>query len=99
MGQAGEVVAAEGYASIGGNGAGTRQSKRAMEFFTKADNALEDALRYFSMVEDVEKQCEVLAKKATLKRAMGDGAMAESCAARYLALRNGRGSAGVGRAV
>ena len=56
-------------------------------------------MRHFALVEDVEKQCEVLAKKATLKRAMGDGAMAESCAARYLALRNGRGSAGVGRAV
>lgn len=100
MGQAGEVVAAEGgygqQSRLAGMSPG---NKRAIEFFTKADNALEDALRYFSMVEDVRKQCEVLAKKATLKRAMGDHGMAENCAARYLALKSGRTSATIGRAV
>ena len=97
MGQAGEMVAAEGLGRVAGPGTG--QSKKVTEFFTKADHALEDALRYFSMVEDVEKQCEMLAKKASIKRAMGDDAMAENCAARYLALRSGRGGATVGRAV
>ncbi|KAK4211823.1 anaphase-promoting complex subunit 5-domain-containing protein [Rhypophila decipiens] len=100
MGQAGEIVTAEGgYGQHGRFGGTSQGNKRATEFFTKADNALEDALRYFSMVEDVKKQCEVLAKKATLKRAMGDYVMAENCAARYLALKNGQTSATVGRAV
>lgn len=113
MGQAGEIVTAEGgsygdqrpqsqQSSRLGGGTSTspgKKNKRATEFFTKADNALEDALRYFSMVEDVQKQCEALAKKATLKRAMGDHGMAENCAARYLALKSGTTSATVGRAV
>ncbi|KAM7208973.1 Anaphase-promoting complex subunit 5 domain containing protein [Naviculisporaceae sp. PSN 640] len=104
MGQAGEIITGEG--EEGSRAVETtalpspsKKNKRATEFFTKADNALEDALRYFSMVEDVQKQCEVLAKKATLKRAMGDLGMAESCAARYLALKSGTTSATVGRAV
>jgi anaphase-promoting complex subunit 5 len=57
------------------------------EFLTKAHEALGSAFNYFSAVEDIEKQCEMLAKKATLMRAMGDYVRSEDYAARYVALK------------
>ncbi len=47
---------------------------------------LDEALRCFSAVEDVDKKCEVLAKKAAIFRAEGDWAGMEGCADRYLGL-------------
>lgn len=48
--------------------------------------ALDEALRCFSAVEDVDRRCEVLAKKAAVSRAEGDWAGAEGCADQYLGL-------------
>ncbi|KAK0655482.1 putative APC5 protein [Cercophora newfieldiana] len=73
-GQAGEVDAK------------TQKQKRT-ECMTKAHEALDSALAYFATVEDVEKQCEMLAKQATLMRAMGDHVRSEEYAAKYLALK------------
>jgi anaphase-promoting complex subunit 5 len=56
-------------------------------FMAKAYEALDSAFKYFSLVEDVEKQCEMMAKKSTLMRAMGDYARSEDYAATYLALK------------
>ncbi len=47
---------------------------------------LDAAFRYFSVVEDVEKRCEMMAKKAALYRAEGDFVRAEGCADSYLTL-------------
>jgi anaphase-promoting complex subunit 5 len=66
---------------------GAAQMHKRTEFMTKAHEALDSAFKYFCLVEDVEKQCEMMAKKATLMRAMGDYARSEDYAARYLALK------------
>ena len=47
---------------------------------------LDAAFRCFSVVEDAEKRCEMMAKKAALYRAEGDLVRAEGCADKYLAL-------------
>ncbi|KAK3331090.1 putative APC5 protein [Apodospora peruviana] len=103
MGQAGEVTANDQNQPLGHHrrGVGTTQGKRRMEFLTKADEALDFAFKYFSIVEDVEKQCEMLAKKATLMRTMGDYVLAGNYAAKYMALRKGQTSTATagGRAV
>ncbi|KAL2263831.1 hypothetical protein VTK26DRAFT_4879 [Humicola hyalothermophila] len=57
------------------------------EMLGKVHKALDSALRCFSAAEDVEKRCEMLAKKAALYRAEGDVLRAERCAEMYLATR------------
>jgi anaphase-promoting complex subunit 5 len=64
-----------------------KQMRRRDELMVKAHGALDSAFKYFSQVEDVEKQCEVMAKKATLMKAVGDNPMAEEYAAKFLALK------------
>ena len=76
MGQAGELGAA-GHPKAQG------------ELLVKTDQALDLALKHFSAVEDVDKQCEMLAKKATIMRVMGNHDLAENYAAKYLALKKG----------
>ncbi len=78
LGQAGEV-------EIGSSSRGAIQKRN--EFMTKAREALAFAFKYYSVVEDVEKQCEMLAKTATLMKAMGDDVLAEDYAAQYLGLK------------
>ncbi|KAK3363667.1 anaphase-promoting complex subunit 5-domain-containing protein [Lasiosphaeria hispida] len=82
MGQAGEV-----------QGRSDAHTHERTEFLTRAHEALDAALKHYSAVEDVEKQCEMLAKKATLMRVMGDDVLAEDCAAKYLVMKR----AAVGR--
>lgn len=67
--------------------AGSAQDGRRVEFFTKAHGALDSAFKYFSAVEDVEKQCEVLAKQAVIMRVNGDVTRADDYAARYMVLK------------
>lgn len=67
--------------------AGGMQGSKRVEFFTKAHGALDNAFKYFSAVEDVEKQCEVMTKQATIMRINGDVARADDYAARYMALK------------
>ncbi|KAH8884272.1 hypothetical protein GQ53DRAFT_662214 [Thozetella sp. PMI_491] len=78
IGQAGDVQDVQSRAPGG---------KKQMEFLNKADGTLDLALKHFSAVEDVDRQCEMLAKKATVMRVMGNDNLAEDCAAKYLALR------------
>ncbi|KAK0703401.1 anaphase-promoting complex subunit 5-domain-containing protein [Lasiosphaeria miniovina] len=99
MGQAGEKATAEGM-SRGGRAAGAPMKatasasaapaaaqKKPSEFLAKAHEALDLAFGYFSLVEDVEMQCQVLAKNATLMRSMGDHGLSEEYAAKYVALK------------
>lgn len=57
------------------------------ELITKAHEALECAFKHFSAAEDLEKQCEMLAKQATLMKVLGDPARAEKLTAHYVSLR------------
>jgi anaphase-promoting complex subunit 5 len=50
----------------------------------RVHKALDSAFRFFSAVQDVDKRCEMMAKKAALFRVEGDVARAESCADTYL---------------
>jgi anaphase-promoting complex subunit 5 len=52
----------------------------------RVHKALDEAFRFFEAVEDVDKRCEMMAKKAALFRADGNGARVESCADRYLGI-------------
>lgn len=52
----------------------------------KVHKALDAAFKCFSAAEDVDKRCEVMAKKATLFRAEGDHVRADGCADTYLGM-------------
>ena len=60
---------------------------RRAESFIRAREALDEAFARFAAVGDVRGQCEMLAKAATVMRAVGDDVLAEDYAARYLVLR------------
>lgn len=78
MGQAGEA----------GGPKATHSGKRE-KFLAKAHEALESAFHHFAAVEDVEKQCEMLAKEAMIMKLIGDKVRAEEYAARYLKMKKG----------
>lgn len=78
MGEAGEA----------GGPKATHSGKRE-EFLAKAHEALESAFHHFAAVEDVEKQCEMLAKEAMIMKLIGDKVRAEEYAARYLRMKKG----------
>jgi anaphase-promoting complex subunit 5 len=60
-------------------------SERA-KLIGKVHKTLDSAFKCFSSVEDVRKQYEVMAKKATLYKVEGDHGRADSCAEAYLGL-------------
>jgi anaphase-promoting complex subunit 5 len=86
MGQAGQQQIAGAGGRLRAGGGGKKKNKRA-EYMQKACEVLDLAFDQFRAVEDVEKQCEVLAKKATILRVLGDYPLADSCAAQFLVLR------------
>jgi anaphase-promoting complex subunit 5 len=53
---------------------------------SKVHRNLDSAFECFSAVEDVDKKCEMMAKKAALFRAEGDLVRAETCADTYLGI-------------
>lgn len=75
-----------GAAAVAASSSAVSSSKRT-ELFAKAHKALECAFNHFSAAEDLEKQCETLAKRATLMRVLGDHVRAEEYAALYMGLR------------
>ncbi|RYP77817.1 hypothetical protein DL771_000914 [Monosporascus sp. 5C6A] len=74
-------------ANMGMAGKHQATSNKRREFMTKAVGALEKAFDHYSSIEDVNKQCEMIAKKATIMKVAGDNVLANDCAAAYLALR------------
>ncbi|KAK4154866.1 hypothetical protein C8A00DRAFT_32311 [Chaetomidium leptoderma] len=72
----------------GGTGTAVVAAERAerAERLGGVHKALDSAFGCFSAVEDVDKRCEMLAKKAAVFRAEGDLVRAESCAGTYLGL-------------
>ncbi|KAK7740612.1 APC5 protein [Diatrype stigma] len=84
-------VAGSGFSSSSGQGNNSgnsnSNSRGRREYLTRAVAALEKAFDHYSSIEDVAKQCEMLAKKATIMKVAGENVLANDCAAAYLALR------------
>ncbi|CAJ2503963.1 Uu.00g113570.m01.CDS01 [Anthostomella pinea] len=76
-----------GDANMGMAGKMPPKSNKRREFMTKAVEAIEKAFHHYSSVEDINKQCEMMAKKATIMKVAGDNVLANDYAAAYLALR------------
>ncbi|KAI9163514.1 anaphase-promoting complex protein [Paramyrothecium foliicola] len=74
-------------ANMGLAGIAVSQSSRRMEYLTSALAAVEKAFSSFSAVEDMERQCELMAKKATIMKLSGESTLAADYAAAYVALR------------
>ncbi|RYP23668.1 hypothetical protein DL765_000964 [Monosporascus sp. GIB2] len=74
-------------ANMGMAGKNPPRSNKRREFMTKAVGALEKAFDHYSSIEDVNKQCEMIAKKATIMKVAGDNVLANDYAAAYLALK------------
>ncbi|KAI1343353.1 anaphase-promoting complex subunit 5-domain-containing protein [Xylariaceae sp. FL0016] len=76
-----------GDANMGMAGKSPPQSVKRREFMTKALGAIDKAFDHYSNVEDINKQCEMVAKKATVMKFSGDNALANDFSAKYLAIR------------
>ncbi|KAI1405130.1 anaphase-promoting complex subunit 5-domain-containing protein [Hypoxylon fuscum] len=83
----GKLYAHLGDANIGMAGKMPPKSNKRREFMTKALEAIEKAFNHYSSVEDINKQCEMMAKKATIMKVSGDNVLANDYAAAYLAIR------------
>lgn len=73
--------------AAGAGGAGPNSQHRRREHLTRALAHVENAFNHYSAVEDVARQCEMLAKKATIMKVAGDHVLANDYAAAYVALR------------
>ncbi|KAJ1335721.1 anaphase-promoting complex subunit 5 [Microdochium nivale] len=76
-----------GDAGMGMAGRSPAGSIKRREHMTRALAAIEKAFDYYSSVEDILKQCEMMAKKATIMKVAGDNVLANDYAAAYMALR------------
>jgi anaphase-promoting complex subunit 5 len=76
-----------GDANMGMAGKMAPKSNKRREYMTKAVEAIEKAFDHYSSVQDIAKQCEMMAKKATIMRVAGEHVLANDYAAAYLALR------------
>ncbi|ORY55668.1 anaphase-promoting complex subunit 5-domain-containing protein [Pseudomassariella vexata] len=76
-----------GDANMGLAGKMPPQSKERRQYMTKALEGIEKAFNHYSDMEDIKKQCEMMAKKATIMKVAGDHVLANDYAAAYLALR------------
>ncbi|KAI0602567.1 anaphase-promoting complex subunit 5-domain-containing protein [Biscogniauxia sp. FL1348] len=76
-----------GDAHMGLAGRHPARTHKRREHMTKAVEAIERAFNHYSSVEDINKQCEMMAKKATIMKVAGDNVLANDYAAAYLALR------------
>lgn len=86
------AVAAQLYsyladANMGLAGGAEPESGRRTEYVAGALGALQKAFDHYSAVEDVGRQCEVVAKRATIMKVTGEMALAADYAAAYVELR------------
>jgi anaphase-promoting complex subunit 5 len=63
------------------------KSSKRMEYMTAAIRAVEKSFDQFSKLEDVNQQCELVAKKAMIMKLAGDFKLAASYAAAYVELK------------
>ncbi|KAK7946537.1 anaphase-promoting complex subunit 5-domain-containing protein [Apiospora aurea] len=76
-----------GDAYMGMAGTMPAKSHKRREYMTKASEAIEKAFNHYSCMEDIIKQCEMMAKRATIMKISGENQLANDLAAAYLALR------------
>jgi anaphase-promoting complex subunit 5 len=74
-------------AHMGMAGLAERESLKRTENLTKALDFIDRAFTEYSSIEDIKGQCEMMAKKATIMRLVGDMVLANDYAAAYLALK------------
>lgn len=74
-------------AHMGIAGLAERESSRRSENLTLTLEFLDRAFTEYSAVEDIKGQCEMMAKKATIMRLVGDMVLADDYASAYLALK------------
>jgi len=74
-------------AHMGMAGLAERESLKRTENLTKALDFIDRAFAEYSSIEDIKGQCEMMAKKATIMRLVGDMVLANDYAAAYLALK------------
>ena len=75
-------------AHVGLAGLARADSLQRKEQLTKGMENLDRAFDEYSKIEDVKRQCEMRAKKAIIMHLNGDPALANDCAAQYLAIMN-----------
>lgn len=86
-----KLYSALGDANMGVAGTFSPKSHKRTECMTKALESIERAFNYYSDMEDVNKQCEMMAKKATIMKVAGENVPANDYAAAYLALKRDSG--------
>ncbi|RCI13689.1 hypothetical protein L249_8218 [Ophiocordyceps polyrhachis-furcata BCC 54312] len=74
-------------AHMGSAGNMEPKSSRRTECLKRALRAVQKALDHYSAVEDVERQCETMAKKAMIMKLTGEATLAANYAAAYVELR------------
>ncbi|TDZ48450.1 Anaphase-promoting complex subunit 5 [Colletotrichum trifolii] len=74
-------------ANMGLAGIQAPRSAKRREYLTRATGAVQKAFDHYSSIEDITRQCEMMAKKATIMKVAGDKVLAADYAAAYVALR------------
>jgi anaphase-promoting complex subunit 5 len=63
------------------------KSSKRTEYMTKALAAVQKSFDHYSSIEDINMQCQMMAKKAMIMKLMGDLTLAADYAAAYVSLR------------
>ncbi|CAI0651885.1 unnamed protein product [Colletotrichum noveboracense] len=92
---AGQLYSFLADANMGMAGKMAPQSAKRREYLTRATGAIQKAFDYYSSIEDITRQCEMMAKKATIMKVAGDKVLAADYAAAYVALRKSAASLSV----
>ncbi|KAM5347063.1 hypothetical protein ACJ41O_010068 [Fusarium nematophilum] len=76
---------ADAYMGLAGRSE-PKSSKRT-EYMTKAVAAVQKSFDHYSVIEDINMQCQMMAKKAMIMKLSGDMVLAADCAAAYVSLQ------------
>ncbi|KAI9749822.1 MAG: anaphase promoting complex subunit 5 [Lichina confinis] len=87
------ILSAQAYsvlvdAEMGLAGQAATEPAKRKEHVVKANEFIGSAFDEFSSIADINGQCEAMAKKATMMRVLGDVALANDYAAKYLDLKS-----------
>lgn len=63
------------------------KSSKRTEHMNRAAGAVQEAFDHYSAMEDIERQCELMAKKAMIMKLQGEVSLAADFAAAYVELR------------
>ncbi|KAF7563846.1 hypothetical protein G7046_g242 [Stylonectria norvegica] len=74
-------------ANMGLAGAAKAKSNMRMEYMSKALEAVQKSFDHYAGIEDINQQCQMMAKKAMIMKLSGDTVLAADYAATYVALR------------